>query len=141
MQSITIRLSAGILICIASTFQMGRGQGLAGQHQQIRAALDRNDSSAALATLGRLRSSDAKVFALNNYDYLFARLSERSGDKSTAAANYQAVIKRASVLRPYALWHLSRLARSTGDLVLERDRLRQLLAAAPGNLLHEAATM
>src|ERR1700730_4086446 len=103
MQSITIRLSAGILICVASTFQPARGQDLAEQHRQIRAAVDRNDSSAALATLGSLRSSHATVFAVNNYDYLFARLSERRGDKGTAAANYQAVIKRASVLRAYAL--------------------------------------
>ena len=141
MQSIVLRLSAGILICVAATFQIGRAQDLADQHRQIRAAVDRNDSAAALATLRSLRSSNANAFALNNYDYLLARLSERSGDQSAAAANYQAVIKRAGVLRAYALWHLAQFARSTGDLVLERERLRQLLAAAPGSLLHEAALM
>lgn len=141
MQSIPIRLGAGILICIASTFQIGRGQELGEQQRQIRAAMDRNDSPAALAALRSLRSSNAGVFALNNYDYLLARLSERRGDKATAAANYQAVIKRASILRGYSLWHLAQLARSTGDLVLERERLRQLIVTAPGSLLHEAAVM
>jgi len=141
VQSTSIRISAGILICIASSFQLGRGQDLTEQHRQIRAATDRNDLPVAVATLRSLHSSNAIVFALNNYDYLLARLSERRGDRSTATANYQTVIQRHSVLRAYALWHLAQLARSTGDLVLERERLRQLLAAAPVSLLHEAATM
>ena len=41
----------------------------------------------------------------------------------------------------YALWHLARLTRASGDLVLEREKLRQLIATAPGSLLREAAIM
>ena len=126
---------------MASAFQIVFGQDLGEQQRQIRAAMDRGDSSAALTTLSNLRRSNTSVFALNNYDYLFARLSERGGDETTAAANYQAVIKRDSVLRAYALWHLAQFARSTGDLVQERERLRQLLVTAPGRLLQEAATI
>jgi soluble lytic murein transglycosylase len=140
MQRIFIRLGAGLLILIAA-FQIGRGQDLAAQHRQIRAAVDLNDSAAALAKLQSLRASDPGAFALNNYDYLMARLSDRRGDQSAAAANYLSVINRGSLLRGYALWHLSQFARSTGDLVLERERLRQLLASGPGNRLFEAATM
>lgn len=140
MQSIALRLSAGFLIGLAC-WQSVRGQNLAEQQRQLRAAVDRNDSPAAQATLRNLRSADARVFALNNYDYLLARLAERRGDKGTAAVNYQAVIKRDSVLRGYALWRLAQFARSTGDLVLEREQLRQVLAGAPGVLLQEAATM
>jgi hypothetical protein len=120
MPSIAIRLSS-ILIGLASIFQIALGQDLAEQHRQIRAAIERNDSLAARATLEGLRSSDARDFALNNYDYLLARLSERRGDRATAAANYMTVLQRTSVLRAYALWHLARIARSTGDLVQERS--------------------
>src|SRR5215213_1418743 len=74
-------------------------------------------------------------------DYVLGRNAERTGDMANATARYQAVASSNSKLREYALWHLAKLARSTGDLTLERERLRQLTAAAPSNLLAEAATL
>src|SRR5258708_17857925 len=139
MRTALIRLTITILICLASSFQPARAQDLSEQHRQIRSALDDHDSAAALTTLRKLRSSDARVFELNSYDYLFARLAESQGDKATATENYQALVKRNSELREYALWHLAQIARATGDLLLEREQLRRLIAGS--SLLREAATM
>ena len=74
-------------------------------------------------------------------DYLRGREAESSGNIAGATANYQAVVARNSPLKEYALWRLARLARATGDLPLERERLRQLLTVAPSSLLAETATL
>src|SRR5690242_2717179 len=76
-----------------------------------------------------------------NQDYLLGRKAESAGDVAAATANYQAVVARNSILKDYALWRLARLARSTGDLMLERERLQQLLATAPNSLLYETAAL
>ena len=76
-----------------------------------------------------------------NQDYLLGRKAESAGDFATAAANYQSVVARDSILKEYALWRLARLARLSGDLVLERERLQQLLATAPNSLLYETAAL
>jgi soluble lytic murein transglycosylase-like protein/TolA-binding protein len=39
------------------------------------------------------------------------------------------------------LWRLARIARATGDLVLERERLQRLVATAPNSLLYETAAL
>jgi soluble lytic murein transglycosylase len=118
---------------------VANAQTLSERRERIRASVDGNDSAAAIKELRALSSADPAAFALNNYDYLLARLSERQGDVAGAASNYQKLISRNSLLSEYALWHLSQLARSTGNLVLERVQLRQLLATAPASLLREAA--
>src|SRR5690242_10519188 len=76
-----------------------------------------------------------------NQDYVAGRKAESAGDVAAATANYQAVVARNSILKEYALWHLAKLARATGDPVLERERLQQLLAAAPNSLLHDTAAL
>ena len=81
------------------------------------------------------------VAAQSNSDYMRGREAEKSGDIANATANYQAVVKGNSILKEYALWRLARLARSTGDLPLERERLRQLLATAPSSLFAETAAL
>jgi len=81
------------------------------------------------------------VVAQPEQDYLRGRNAERTGDLAAATASYQAIVASDSQLKQYALWHLARIARATGDLVLERERLQQLIAAAPSSLLFEAATL
>jgi soluble lytic murein transglycosylase-like protein/TolA-binding protein len=76
-----------------------------------------------------------------NQDYALGRKAEMAGDIATATANYQATVARNSILKEYALWRLARIARSTGDLVLERERLQQLIAAAPNSLLFNTAAL
>src|SRR5688572_14137654 len=76
-----------------------------------------------------------------NQDYLLGRKAETSGDVSAAAVNYDSVVTRNSILKEYALWRLARIARSTGDLVLERERLQRLVTSAPNSLLYETAAL
>ena len=83
----------------------------------------------------------APLMAQQNADYLRGREAEWSGDIAKATASYQSVVTRGSILKEYALWRLARIARATGDLPLERERLRQLLTTAPSSLLAETATL
>jgi peptidoglycan lytic transglycosylase len=76
-----------------------------------------------------------------NQDYLLGRNAEKSGDIAAATASYQSVVARNSLLKEYALWRLARIARSTGDLVLERERLQRLVTTAPNSLLFETAAL
>ena len=76
-----------------------------------------------------------------NYDYLLGRTAERNGDVASATASYQTLAANNSRLKEYALWRLSKIARSSGDLVLERERLQQLISTAPSSLLYEAAAL
>ena len=83
----------------------------------------------------------ASAPAAANQEYLSGRKAETAGDFAAATANYQSVVSRNSVLKEYALWRLARIARSTGDLVLERERLQQLITTAPGSLLYDSAAL
>ena len=97
-------------------------------------------SFARLILLMLLWASIAVAQSPNN-EYLLGRKAETAGDIAAATANYQTTVKRNSVLREYALWRLARFARSTGDLVLEREQLRQIIATAPTSLLYETAAL
>jgi soluble lytic murein transglycosylase len=110
------------------------------RHERIRASIDNGDYASAIPELQSLRTADPANFALNNYDYLLARLSERLGNPTAAQGHYERVVARGSLLSQYALWHLAQAARETGNLPLEREKLRQLISVAPASLLREAAT-
>ena len=107
-------------------------------HQKILRAVESRDYQTASSELETLKKTDKKIFEFNNYDYLLARISERKGDFATAAANYQSVTSRNSVLSEYALWHLSQIARSSGNLLLERSILQEILTLTPESLLTDA---
>jgi soluble lytic murein transglycosylase len=109
--------------------------------QKIKTEVESKNYAGAIAALRSLQNDNGKLFGLNNYDYLLARLSEKSGDTAGAAAGYQAVIRRNSVLSEYALWHLSVLMRANGNLMLERLYLKQLLTVVPDSVLSAAAQM
>src|SRR5580765_5216126 len=81
---------------------------------KIRSVVKNRDYQTAITELKNLEKSDQKIFTLNNYDYLLARMAEKNEDYALAMANYQTVVKRNSVLSEYALWHLSQLSRSSG---------------------------
>jgi signal transduction histidine kinase len=76
-----------------------------------------------------------------NQDYLQGRQAETAGEMAAAATSYESVVTRNSILKEYALWRLARIARSTGDLVLERERLQRLVTSAPNSLLYETAAL
>jgi soluble lytic murein transglycosylase-like protein/TolA-binding protein len=132
-------LSTIVWIFIAAT--IAASQTPSERHQQIRAAVDSGDSKKALADLATFRQTEPAIFNANNYDYLEARLAEATGDANKATTSYQSVVARKSLLTQYALWRLSQSARAIGDLVLERERLRQLVALAPSSILREAAQL
>ena len=108
-------------------------------HSKIRRAVENKEYAEAFGELQNLASRDQKVFHLNNYDYLLARIAEKQSDFAAAMANYQAVVSRNSVLTEYALWHQSQIARSSGNLMLERIYLNKLLTLAPQSLTGSAA--
>ncbi|MFN2453821.1 MAG: transglycosylase SLT domain-containing protein [Pyrinomonadaceae bacterium] len=116
-----------------------RAQTLRERHDRIRASVEKDDANAAVSELDSLRAAAPQVFALNNYDYLLARLSERRGNQAVAAAAYHTVTTRDSQLWAYSIRHLARLARATGNLTLEREYLRQLLTLSPTGILRDAA--
>ena len=107
--------------------------------QKINSAIENRDYAAAINELRNLEKSDKKLFTNNNYDYLLARMAEKRGDMALAMAKYQTVVKENSLLTEYALWHLSQISRSSGNLNAERNFLRQLLSGFPNSLLKNAA--
>ncbi len=113
-------------------------QNFAEAHQKIRRFVENRDYSAAINELQTLQKTDKKIFETNNYDYLLARMAERRGDFALAAVNFQSVANRNSILKEYALWHLANIARSSGNLMLERLYLQEIQAIAPGSLLIKA---
>ncbi len=119
-----------ITVCAQNSFET---------HTKIRNAVENKDYQTAVIELQILKQKDKKIFTLNNYDYLLARMAEKQGDFAAATANYQAVVGRNSVLSEYALWHLSQIFRASGNLFLERIYLQKLLALAPESLIINAA--
>ncbi len=129
-----------LLFFIAISFQLVSAQVPIEIDGRIRAALaDRNYLTVA-SELRDLESNDPAGFRENNYDYLSARVAESSGDIAKAMAAYQGVVSRNSILKPYALWHLSRLARTSGNLIVERSYLQELISFSPDSLLLYPAT-
>jgi soluble lytic murein transglycosylase len=100
---------------------------------EIRAAMEAREFDRAERLVRELRASDPVAFTSNSYDYLLARLAQRRGARAEAISLYLAALNRDSVLSPYALWHLGEVARSTGDLALERQYLTRLIARYPSS--------
>ncbi len=109
--------------------------------QKIKRDIQNKNYADAISTLDQLQKEQGKLFRLNNYDYLLARLLEKTGDEAGAAATYQAVVKRNSILSEYSLWHLSMLMRAGGNMLLERLYLKQLLAVSADSLLQTSAQL
>jgi soluble lytic murein transglycosylase len=104
-------------------------------HRKILQSIENRDYQIAAQELEDLKKTDKKIFELNHYDYLLARVFEKKGDLAAAMASYQSVASRDSVLKEYALWHLALIARSSGNLILERSLLQEILTFAPDSLL------
>jgi soluble lytic murein transglycosylase len=104
-------------------------------HQKIKTAIEKREYLIAVNELESIARANRNLFELNNYDYLLARTAESTGDFGKAMANYQSVVKRNSILKEYALWHLSQIARASGNLMLERANLQEIIAFAPDSLL------
>ena len=111
------------------------------QHQEILKAVETGERDRAIRSLRVLQSKNPSLFAANNYDYLLGRLAEASDDRAGSLANYDAVVVRTGVLAPHALLRLAALARSSGDLVNERERLRHYLILAANTPSRDRAAL
>jgi tetratricopeptide (TPR) repeat protein len=94
---------------------------------QINELVQNHDHVALIEKLSALKLSDPKQFATQDYDYLLARTAESEGLMALAMVNYSSVANRESILKSHALAHLSRIAGSTGNLLLELIYLNELL--------------
>jgi soluble lytic murein transglycosylase len=128
-----------LIVASVVTFALSAfAQTPAGFQTKINASVDDHAYLPAIETLREFRNRDRKIFEANNYDYLLGRLAEKSGDFALAMSSYQSMVSRGSILVPYAKWHLSQIARATGNLMLERVYLQELIADSPGILLSSA---
>ncbi len=130
-------LSHSVLLTL--TVFAGIALGTVSSEQQIKQAVESRQYAAAIAELLKLRASDESGFAAGDYDYLLGRMAEKNGDLGLAAASYQSAASRDSQLRPYAWMRLSRMARSTGNVMLERIYLNQILTFSPDALVAKSA--
>jgi soluble lytic murein transglycosylase len=126
------------LTCFLFCFAIASAQNLSETQQKIKTAIENRDYPTAISELQTLEKTDKKVFELNNFDYLLARMLEKNLDLAGAAANYQSTVNRNSILKEYALWHLSQIARASGNLFLERVYLQEISVFAPESLLKDA---
>ena len=95
----------------------------------------------AAADLELLARQQPELHRWNNYDYLAGRIYEYLGDHGKAAAAYVSVISRRSPLAEYALFRLAGIMRRSGQLMLERRYLDELIALYPKSLLRDAAAL
>ena len=116
-------------------------QNLPDVQQRIRQSVESRNYSAAITELQKLQIDDPKTFAVNNYDYLLARMAESDAQLAVAMSNYQAVVNRHSELDAWALKHLSQIARSTGNLMLERLYLNELQYSTGDTFLANGAAL
>lgn len=94
--------------------------------ETINRSVELRNYTSAITELRSLRSTNERQFIENDLDYLLARLAESEGQFLTAMTEFRSVAGRRSDLRPFALMHLSQIARSTGNLALERIWLNEL---------------
>lgn len=115
------------IICLQLLCVNSQAQNRLSQHQQLRAALDRDDARAAESLLREMQNASTEAFAKNNYDYLLARLLMRRDANAEANQLLQSVVARVSPLAGYALWHQAEIARAAGNAKEEQRLLLRLL--------------
>lgn len=102
---------------------------------KIEEAVENRDHSQAVKELLELKAADPAAFIAADYDYLLARMAEEEGRFAIAMSNYQQAAERGSLFTPYALARMSRIARSTGNPMLERLLLIELICDHKDSLL------
>ena len=108
-------------------------------HNEIVSLYGDRDYLTTATLLRKFEETEPEAFRENNYDYLLARVEDKIGDTAAAASLFEEVSRRESVLKDYALWHLARIARSSGNLMLEHVLLQELVSFSPESLTGAAA--
>src|SRR4030095_15427129 len=134
-----------LLLFVFTSVAVAYAQAPESSEQSLRSAVAQGNWATVVTETAKIRTSDPNLFRTANYDYLQARAAEKTGALATAATSYQSVVSRNSRLVGYALWHLSRLARATGNLTEEREQLRRLIPSSfessADSLLYDAAVL
>ena len=115
-------------------------QNLTEIQRQVRQSVDSRNYPAAITELRLLQTDDETAFMAGNYDYMLARMAEADGQLAAAMSHYQATANRDSILKPYALKHLSQIARSTGNFMLERIYLDEILLFSANSLIAKSVS-
>ncbi len=100
----------------------------------VRRSIEHRDPAAGIAEMKRLKSDTPDAFFKDDLDYLMGRVASAEGRDGLAAANFYSVLERRSDLSPYALKHFSQIARTSGNLMLERLFLMELAIESPYSL-------
>lgn len=111
------------------------------QHQQLRAALNKDDAATAERLLREMLKTSPAAFNRNNYDYLLARLLMRRDANIEANQWLQSVVARNSPLGGYALWHQAEIARRSGNLKEEQRVLQKMISQHADHLLRDRAVL
>lgn len=119
-----------VLLLILLGFQIASSQ-VVHLAPSLHTAMESGDPIVALNELERSRAADADDFIAKDLDYLVAKMAMRRGDIALAMSSFQAVAARDSALRPYALKNLAENARSSGDLLIERLVLIEMIEFFP----------
>jgi soluble lytic murein transglycosylase len=114
-------------------------QTITGQYDRLREAMDRNDQAQAESLLRGMSARNPEAFALNNYDYLLARLLQNRQADDEAGAFFLRVVDRNSPLADYALWRLAEIARGRGDYSEEQKLLGKFIAQRGDHPLRDRA--
>lgn len=93
----------------------------------IRELFDKRQYPETIAGLTELRRVEPKRFGDSGGDFLLARLYEREGRVGAALAAHEDVIQNDSDLEIYSVRRAARIARSSGNLLLERVILLRAL--------------
>jgi tetratricopeptide (TPR) repeat protein len=112
----------------AGVVEAVEAQTITNQHMRLRAAMDRNDQAQAESLLRGMLERNPEAFALNNYDYLLARLLQNRQAGDEAGKFFLRVVNRNSPLDGYALWHLAEIARVRGDYPEEQKLLGKFIS-------------
>ncbi|CAN5315656.1 hypothetical protein BH20ACI2_BH20ACI2_14460 [soil metagenome] len=100
----------------------------------VRRSIEHRDLATGIAEMEHLRAETPDAFFKDDLDYLMGRVASKEGRDGLAAANFYFVLKRRSDLSPYALKHFSQIARTSGNLMLERLFLMELAVESPYSL-------
>ena len=106
----------------------------AASQREVVAALERSDYVDAEVKLKQIQTEAPTDFTANNLDYALARVLQRNKKQAEAKQLFEAVVARNSNLSPYALFHLSEMARATHQISIERSYLDKLLKTSPGSV-------
>lgn len=99
--------------------------------EKLLETIDTEDRVQAIAELERLRTADPKAFKSGNLDYLLGKITSDRDEMGRAVAALQRISSTDSELKPYALKRLAEIARSTGNLLLEKLYITELAEFAP----------